>query len=62
MWTFVRALRNHTSFSDGVACDAGKQPVLFASTAAVPSIGALLFAWLAANGGVAGSWRLIGPH
>jgi hypothetical protein len=62
MWTLVRALRNGTIFSDGVAYHAGEQPMMFASTAAIHGIGALLFAWLAASGDIAGAWHLIVPR
>jgi hypothetical protein len=54
-WTLVRAWRNGTIFSDGVAYNAGEQPMMFASTAALHGIGALLFAWLAASGHIPGA-------
>jgi hypothetical protein len=62
MWTLVRALRSGTIFSDGVAYDVNEQPTMFASMAVIHSIGAFLFAWLAAGGDIAGFWHLIGPH
>jgi hypothetical protein len=54
VWTLVRALRNGTISSDGVAYRAGEQPRMFASTAAVHGFGALLFGWLAVGDAIAG--------
>jgi hypothetical protein len=48
-WTLVRALRNGTIFSDGVAYHAGEQPRMFVSMAAVHGAGVLLFGWLAVS-------------
>jgi hypothetical protein len=62
MWTLVRALRNGTISSDGVACDVHAQPRMFVSTATLHGVGAVLFAWLAASGDYDGLWRLIGHH
>jgi hypothetical protein len=66
MWTLARALRSGVIFSDGVGYDAHTQPRMFASVAAIHCSGAFLFAWLAANGGIARLWPLIvpviGPH
>ena len=61
-WTLVRALRNGIIFSDGVPYDVRERPRMFASTAAIHGSGALLFAWLAVHGEVAGFWSLIGTH
>jgi hypothetical protein len=36
--------------------------VMFVSMAAVHCGGALLFAGLAAGGGIPGFWQLVGPH
>jgi hypothetical protein len=61
VWTLVRALRDRIIFSDGIGYDLDKQPMKFASTAAMHGVGAMLFAWLAA-GGIANLFRLILPH
>jgi hypothetical protein len=60
--TLVRALRSGVIYSDGVACDAHARPGTFASLAAIHGGGAVLFAWLAANGGIARVLSLIGQH
>jgi hypothetical protein len=60
--TLVRALRSGVIFSDGVPYDAREQPRMFASMAAIHGSGALLFAWLAVRGDIAGFWSLIGAH
>jgi hypothetical protein len=60
--TLVLAVRSGVIFSDGVAYDARKQPGTFASTAAIHSGGAVLFAWLALSGHVAGLWPVVGLH
>ena len=60
--TLVRALRSGVIFSDGVPYDARERPGMFASTAAIHGSGALLFAWLAVRGDIAGFWSLVGPH
>jgi hypothetical protein len=62
MRTLVRALRNGIIFSDGVPYNFKERPSMFASTAAIHGSGALLFAWLAVNGHIAGLWSLIGTH
>jgi hypothetical protein len=62
VWTLVRALRNGIIFSDGVPYNANERPMMFASMAAVHGGGALLFAGLAADGGIPGLWQLIGSH
>jgi hypothetical protein len=54
VWTLVRALRNGTIFSDGVAYRVGEQPRMFASTVAVHGLGALLFGWLAVGDVITG--------
>jgi hypothetical protein len=61
-WTLVRALRTGIIFSDGIAYDAHQQPRMFASTAAIHGGGAVLFAWLAANGGVTRLLPFTGLH
>ena len=61
-WTLVRALRTGIIFSDGIAYDAHEQPRMFASMAAIHGVGVVLFAWLAASGGVARLLPLIGAH
>jgi hypothetical protein len=60
--TLVRALRSGIIYSDGVACDAHEQPGMFASLAAIHGGGAVLFAWLAASGGIVKFLPLMGPH
>ncbi len=60
--TLVRALRDGIIFSDGVPYNVRERPSMFAATAAIHGSGALLFAWLAVNGDIAGVWSLIGSH
>lgn len=60
--TLVRALRSGVIFSDGVPYDARERPGMFASTAAIHGSGALLFAWLAVRGDIAGLLSLMGSH
>jgi hypothetical protein len=62
MRTLVGALRSGIIFSDGVPYDFKQRPSMFASTAALHGCGALLFAWLAINGDIAGFWSLFGTH
>ena len=62
VWTLVRALRSGVIFSDGVPYDVNERPRMFASMAAIHGIGAVLFAWLAASGGLAGVWPQFGSH
>jgi hypothetical protein len=55
-------LRDGIIFSDGVPYNVRERPSMFAATAAIHGSGALLFAWLAVNGDIAGVWSLIGSH
>ena len=55
LWTLFRALRNGTISSDGVAYGVAERPMMFASTATIHGVGAILFAWLALAGDLAGS-------